>query len=603
MLRNQEASEQLQVISSNPRKEIPCAISNQTGAALILIVFTLTLVALAYMVRSLNYNELHTLDDKKTEQTLAEAKAALISWSVNHPEVPGLMPYPDRNADEWKYDGLSDCPGGVTLYSHLIGQLPWRGGDYNNCGTFLEGLGKEFKDGSNEHLWYAVSKNLVHIYSPSGDPVINPSIVDNPPYGSWLSVYDKNGALISNKVAVVIMSSGLPLDDQDRSGGAAGSNEYLDVYTLQAGGGVKSNRTYTVANEDFYFGENSRGVRSDNPDYQQPYYFNDRLVYITIDELMSEIEKRAAGEARLALERYYINSSPTPSARYYPYAAIPGSTSNPNQCIAGNLQGLLPVMAATPFTCTYSRSNAGLIVNNATTCSFAAVSSVSFTRMFGTYGSSAGACARQSGNTTCRCSGAGSCNAAGGAVQYSCASDGTCSTNSSDLVTGLGRFSFTSTNTFTSTGTNSLTLANNSSGSFDLAACTDNPIPLSPTIYGLPSWFTGNQWEDYIYYVVSANCTSDSSNCLTATPQLTVGTRTGVHALVISSGRPITTSPFAESKGVAQASPRPSSDHKDYLDSVENTNTLVVNGSGNVTFDAVNTPQSSKYNDQLFIIP
>lgn len=592
------------MINSETEKKGALFITQQSGAALLLAVFTLTLIALAYAVRSLNYNDLHALDDRKTEQVLAEAKASLISWSVNHPYIPGLMPYPDRNADAGGYDGLSDCPGGATSYTHLIGQLPWRAGDYNNCSTFLKGLGKEFKDGSNEHLWYAVSKNLVHIYSPSGNPIINPSIIDSPPYGAWLSVYDKNGALISDKVAVVIMSPGSSLGGQDRSGGVAGANNYLDAYTLQAGGGAKSNRTYTVANEDFFLGENSRGVRSDNSVYQQPYYFNDRLVYITIDELMSEIEKRVSGEVRLALERYYINSSPTPSARYYPYAAIPGSASNPNQCITGNMQGLLPTVTAAPYTCTYSSTTTGLFtVNNAATCSFGAVSTISFTRATGTYDDNSGACIRQSGNTTCRCTGAGSCNA-GGVIRFSCTAGGICSTNATAPLStvGPGRFSFTSTNTFTSTGTNSLTLSDNSSGSFDLAACTDNPIPLSPTIYGLPSWFAANQWQDYIYYVVSANCTSGSNNCLTATPQLTVGTRARVHALVISAGKPVTTNPYADSKGAAQASLRPSSDHKDYLDSIENTNVSVVNGSGDVIFDAVNTPQSAKYNDQLFIV-
>ena len=117
---------------------------SQQGAGLILMVFILTLVVLAYTVKSLNGNDFRAKEATNTSQALAEAKAALMSWSINHPNTPGLMPYPDRNADAGGYDGLSDCPGGTTLYSHLIGRLPWKNADYDNCNVLLNGLGKEF---------------------------------------------------------------------------------------------------------------------------------------------------------------------------------------------------------------------------------------------------------------------------------------------------------------------------------------------------------------------------------------------------------------------------------------------------------------------------
>lgn len=636
---------------------------HQKGVALILMVFVLSLVVLAYMVKNLNGNDLRAKEAAITSQSLAEAKLALIGWSVNHSNTPGLMPYPDRNADPLGYDGLSDCPGGVALYSHLIGRLPWKGADYNNCNILLSGLGKEFLDGSGEPLWYAVSKNLVHIYSPSGDPVINPSIIDNPPYDdnppskSWLRVFDKNGLLISDKVAVIIFAPGSPNGDQDRSGGKADATNYLDLFYLKSGGGVKSNQKYAGSDEDFYIGEDSRGVRSDNTTYQQPYYFNDKLVYITIDELMAEIEKRAAGEARLALQKYYANNS------FYPYAAALGSTTNLNQCVQGNLQGLLPINTASSYACTYSSTSPTDPVNNSATCSFSAVSSISFTRTSGTYGASSGACVRQNSNATCNCTGAGSCNTAGGAVRFSCDACGDCTTAATGTSSvGKGEFSFATTGIF-STGGNSLATGDNTSGSFSLNACTNpslsraivsttanNSIILTTTsdfnaqnisagmsISGigipsgvsvssvtnsttlvmsnnatatgtnnltfsiLPDWFATNGWQNYIYYAVSSNCTMSGANCTTATPQLTVGLRTEIRSLLISSGKPITASPFASSKTTAQAA-RPSCEVKDYLDSSQNTNATLVNGAADVVYDATNTPRSSSYNDQMFIV-
>lgn len=592
------------------------SISNQKGIALLLFVFALILVVLAYSVKALNGNELQARQKEKTLTELSDAKSALIAWAVNNSNRPGLMPYPDRSSSDGNYDGNSDCYTTTTLdgnYDKLLGKLPWRAADDADCANLVSGIGQEFKDSSGEHFWYVVSRNLVYDYKNSAYPTINPGIIDNQSY-AWLEVYDKNGQLISNKVAAVIIAPGAPLDDQDRSGGIKDADDYLDRFDLQAGGGAKSNRTYSVADEDFYMGEDSQGVRSDNATYQQPYYFNDKLVYITIDELMAEIEKRAAGEARLALQNYYTNSSATPSARFFPYAAAPGSTTNPNQCVQGNLQGLLPINTASSYACTYSSTSPTNPVNNSATCSFAAVSSISFTRTSGSYGANSGACVRQNSNRTCKCTGAGSCNTAGGVVRFKCDACGVCTTvatGTSNL--GKGGFSFTTTGIF-STGGNSFAPSNNSSGSFSLNACTDGAIPLSPASNGLPSWFTINGWQNYIYYAVSSNCTSSGTNCTTAFPQLTVGSKMGVHSLLISAGKPIIASPFASSKAVAQVA-RPSCDVKDYLDSIQNTdisqnrsttqsptNTPLVNGDWHMKYDATNTARGSSYNDQLLTV-
>ena len=581
------------------------SISKQKGIALLLFVFALILVVLAYSVKALNSNELKARQNEKTMSALGDAKLALIAWAVNNLNRPGLMPYPDRNGDG-NYDGNSDCYTTTTLtgnYDKLLGKLPWRAADDANCTTLISGIGREFKDSTGEPLWYAVSRNIVYDYKTSVYPVINPSIIDNNLY-PWLEVYDKNGQLISNKVAAIIIAPGAPLDNQDRSSGIADATNYLDTFNLQVGGGAKSNRTYAVPDEDFYIGENSGSVRSDNTTYQQPYYFNDKLIYITIDELMAEVEKRAAGEVRAVLQKYYKNNN------FYPYAAALGSTTNPNQCVQGNLQGLLPINTPSDYTCSCT---GGAQKNCA--CSFAAVSSISFIRTSGSYatsgsGAPTGACSVPASDT-CQCQGQGTCsqttNKGVSSVEFSCDACGSCTS------TVNGSYSFTTTGVLHPTpgvsncsqgSPDNITCSLVPNPSFYLDACSDPKIPTLPGIYGLPTWFAANSWQNYIYYAVSNNCTSPnklSTSCTTASPQLKVGLRTGIRSLLISSGKPIIASPFALSKAAAQIA-RPSCDVKDYLDSSQNTNATLVNGSADMVYDAINTARGLSYNDQMFTV-
>lgn len=97
----------------------------------------------------------------------------------------------------------------------------------------------------------------------------------------------------------------------------------------------------------------------------------------------------------------------------------------------------------------------------------------------------------------------------------------------------------------------------------------------------LPAWFIEGRWQDYLYYVISSNCTYSVHGC--AVGELTVGAQGNVNALLISAG-PI----------LAMQS-RPSNNLTDYFDSLENTNADFI-------FDAVGTAHTSTYNDQMLIV-
>jgi hypothetical protein len=574
----------------------------QKGGALLLMTFIIGLAAAAYVLAILNVSSFQTGQDKKTHQALKDAKTALIAWAVMHPSVPGLMPYPDRNADPNGYDGLSDCPGGATNFSHLIGRLPWKSGDYNDCNTLLSGLGNQFMDGNNEALWYAVSKNIVHIYSPSGDPVINPSIIDNPPYGSWIHVYDKNGLLVSDKVAALIFAPGPVLNDQDRSSGVADATNYLDTFELQAGGGAKSNRTYSSADEDFYIGEDSRGVRLDNPLYQHPYYFNDKLVYITINELIDALSKRAAAEAKSQLINYKNSTAITSPPGYYPNASALVSGEYYQRYF--QYGGFLPIqqpLQTTSKVCSVSYTSANA---SSAVCDFLSITNVEFTRSSGTFSGETGACTRTNSNKTCRCgnvvSGTNRCTSGGGR-RFTCTSNG-CSTSGvlpgSYVFNGVFKFATNPTSVkinnssgaCSGCGTNSATcsyVTATPSGNFAYDVTTA-PAPFNSVATNsiLPAWFTSNIWQDYLYYSVSSSCVYGQ---LCDVPDINIGGKSSIQAMIAATGAPI----VSAAKGSLQT--HSSCDVKEYLDSAENTDL-------DVTFEASNKLKANNYNDQIFVV-
>src|SRR5665647_1345041 len=74
-----------------------------------------------------------------------------------------------------------------------------------------------------------------------------------------------------------------------------------------------------------------------------------QFIYITIDELMAEIEKRATGEARKALQKYYASQGS------YPHAAKLGATTN-YSCDGSSLKGFLPTESKTTTGCSCTLS-------------------------------------------------------------------------------------------------------------------------------------------------------------------------------------------------------------------------------------------------------
>lgn len=557
----------------------------QKGLALLVVAFAIGIAATAYAIYSFNASDVKIAQHKATADALSAAKAGLIAWATSNPDQPGMLPYPDRNGDD-NYDGNSDCSTAAFNYSFLIGRLPWRAADNADCANLESGMGSDLRDGTGQPLWYAVSRNLVYNYPGAAYPVINPGIINSPTY-SWLVVRDKHGNLLSNRVAAVIIAPGAAIDDQDRSAAAPDADNFLDTFTLSAGGGARSNRTYAFPDEDFYMGEDMDNVADSDNSYVRPYNFNDKLIYVTIDELMAEVEKRAAAEAKSALNDYFQNTG------YYPQAA-PLLINQTYHCKSNQLQGMLPIStSANISSCSCSSSTS-------CSCPFNQISSVSFRRS-GTATWSAtnvfGSCSRTPDTRTCTCTGSGFCRNTTGSRNFTCDAAGNCSANTTGTFTFNGVFNGVTANT--QSGNCSLSLCGNTpspvnaappaatctgSGSFSYVSCGDAAFNSAATKSALPAWFTNNFWQNYLYYAVSTDCIN-GQDC--QQPNLSAGNKTSIHALLVAAGNPVIATPFA-AKGSAQN--QPSCTANDYLDSAENSDADTV-------FDSTSSPRGSSYND------
>ena len=345
----------------------------QRGAVL-LAALTVTLLAGAsvLLARVDTTASVRVREATATARALADARRALLGWSVGaglagsgEEHVPGTLPFPDRNTDPNGYDGEADCVTSGLSDRHLIGRLAWAG-ETSPCPS--RPLGVEIRDGSGEVLWYAVSRNLVnHRGGSAPDRPINPGLLDGAPAYPWLRLVDASGSVLLAsdgeplEIAAVIIAPGPALPGQTRSGAAPDSSQFLDAVTVNgvtydnadsdgcrdvvAGAHAHADCPGN-AGEEFILYPDSRGTADESDS------FNDRIAYITAEELLRAAEVRALGAMAVVLERYRTNHGAYPWMA--PYAADPGadptSTVLHHASVDGagrTRRGMLPIHAMT----------------------------------------------------------------------------------------------------------------------------------------------------------------------------------------------------------------------------------------------------------------
>ena len=596
MLKNQESSEPSRVINLKSKKRSHALLQKQQGAVLILMAFIIGLAMTSLLIKSYTASSIQAERNEDTMRSLMQAKEAMIAWAVSYDEAPGQFPWPDRRetTNPKNYDGHSDCSNSnLNLLNSLgepnfLGQIPYI--ESTAPCEIYPGIGNRFQDSSASNLWYAVSRNLVRNYETSTNPVINPGIIDSPISYPWMIVRDYTGAIVSDRVAVVILAPGAAINGQDRSGNAPLPSNFLDQVTI--GGNLYKNFDYDADNEDFIMGN----VTGDS--------FNDKLVYITIDELIAALERRVGEVVRAELKKYQDTNG------YYPYAAQLGTAQNysgeqDESGTSGLTSGLLPVNYQ---SCSYSRSSNALNDSSSLACnqaifdaSTSGIERIRFTSSLLPFVSETGSCTANLQN--CDCSGNGSCSEPTNQLTFTC-STMSCTASSPVGLGALGIYEtrggkFTSrsggcvhTNFPTkdpSTGCHNDSAGgtgNNGNAAMTCSASNGGFASSSDARFdtSLPAWFTTNNWQAYVYYHFTRPAAST----------MAVGAKPA-EAVVVTVGRAIDSAPFP-SKGSAQV--RPSCNAlNDYLDSAEN-----ANGNVDGTYDVTTTLRSSNYNDQTFVV-
>lgn len=270
--------------------------------------------------------------EQKTQAVLAEAKAALIAWSVLQGDIgtgtnprPGTLPCPDTNNSGTLSTSCS-APGGTT-----IGRLPWK----------TLGI-EDLRDADGERLWYALSSNFRR-------PGLNNTSINSDTRGN-LQLYASDGisllTLPGEELAAIVFSAGLPLAGQDRGAGPNIAANYLDH---------ANSRDNASATGPFITGpiKNAQGE----------IILNDRLITISAQELISAIEKRALKEAQKALADFAAaNVGKFPNPARFNGANCASTISNiasPTICASDSsiCFGRLPEDSLGPYVSTWFQQN------------------------------------------------------------------------------------------------------------------------------------------------------------------------------------------------------------------------------------------------------
>lgn len=257
-----------------------------SGVALLALLGLLGLVAVLFFAGIAGNLVRQNETDQRTADALAQAKEALIGYAANYPDehsgrVFGYLPCPDR--DGGIGEGTADTACGSQDVT-VIGRLPWKTLEL-----------PPLRDGDGECLWYAVSGNFKN--SPSTDLMnwdTNGLITVMAPDGSNFAAGGSGSTAIpTRRAAAVIFAPGAILPGQDRSlaatnppttcGGNYNATNYLDNDTVNA----INNATGTPAPAMNALSKFIAALNS-NHTAAATNTFNDRLVFITPDEIFAD---------------------------------------------------------------------------------------------------------------------------------------------------------------------------------------------------------------------------------------------------------------------------------------------------------------------------
>jgi hypothetical protein len=231
-------------------------------------------------------------NERKTEDVLAQAKAALIAYAVRQGSEtgnarPGDLPCP---ASDEKGEARISC----NNPEERLGRLPWK----------TLGI-PEPVDSAGETLWYALSEHFRSWNGPGAMPInrqINSDTRGN------LIVNAADGSILTYAAVAVIFAPGASIGGQHR-----GESNQVNCLAGQYPEPKKCPNAYLEAATGInqpgsLSGPFTMAARSDTA--------NDTLIYLDTSELIPAVEMRVGNELKRLLERYRENAP----CKCYPWA-------------------------------------------------------------------------------------------------------------------------------------------------------------------------------------------------------------------------------------------------------------------------------------------
>ena len=330
------------------------SMDRQRGAALLILAVVLILTVVIIMVGKNSRNADKLQREENVTKRLADAKEAMISIAVANSVLSGVLLYPDR-AGGGGFDGGDDCHGGFnpqTTPGLLMGRLPFIGNGAGGCAasvpTSLD-IGQSMNPNEDARpLHYVISQNLVE-FTAVGPPAlantINANVVTEG--DGWLTVYDGNGNIIGANVAFIIFYPGAALPGQDRTLPVADAAEYLESFTVPIIGLVDNADppAITPAPSNYVAAAESAT-------------FNDKLVFVTANDLMRRVElamlNRIAVQLAADFNPVVFPVDQAALVAVAPYNAAPFSHWLVTQNTYDDDDGNPLVIDGYPFSVTYS---------------------------------------------------------------------------------------------------------------------------------------------------------------------------------------------------------------------------------------------------------
>jgi len=310
----------------------PTGRRDQRGLALMLVVAILVTGSAFLAVRSLNAAAVRADRYRVTQEALIKAKEALIAYAVSDTVRPGELPCPDVN-DDGRLVLNEDFVGSNCV--SLVGRLPW----------ITLGL-PDLRDAAGERLWYALSND----FHANGSVALNSDTA----YRMGNTSLTVSGTQPASNVLAIVFSAGSALM---RADGVAIQNRSCVGGACDAAGKCTTTPSTTTPKCSPVNYLDISGV--DNADANTTFVsaaesetFNDRLIPILSDDIMSLVERRAGRELAQKLRDHFdawqiaANVNPVGRKGFYPWAATFSDPTTVSPGVSNNLIGGLPLSAA-----------------------------------------------------------------------------------------------------------------------------------------------------------------------------------------------------------------------------------------------------------------